>query len=140
MSFCYMQAKQLGRKQKANSFNDVYDFGYKLKNAESLLEREEKISRHDKKKIWEFIELLRALRVSKGRIVKYILHLKKIGENLGEPFKKTDRKAIEHFVAHWLYSQDYSPETTSDYIMVPKRFYKFLRLGMTWTLHFRNAF
>jgi integrase/recombinase XerD len=65
--------------------------------------------------------------VSKGRIAKYILHLKLIGENIGLPFQQADRRAIEHFVANWLYSQNYSAETTADYIMVLKRFYKFLR-------------
>ena len=75
-----MQAKQLGRKQKSKQFNDsndVYDFEYKLQNATSLLERA-KIAQQDKKKIWEFIELLKALRLSKGGIAKYILHLRLI--------------------------------------------------------------
>ena len=124
--------KELGKKQKSKQFNDsvdVYDFEYKLKNAESLLERSQKIAANDKQRIWEFVELLKALRVSKGRIAKYILHLKLIGENLGIQFDQVTRKDIEHFVASWLYEQGYSAETTADYIMVLKRFYKFLRSG-----------
>ena len=131
-SFYYMQAKQLGRKQTSKAFNDtvdVYDFQYKLQNATFLLDGSEKISSHDKEKIWEFVDLLKALRVSKGRIARYILHLKVMGENLGQPFERATRKDIEHFVASWLYEQGYSAETTADYVMVLKRFFKFLRSG-----------
>lgn len=67
--------------------------------------------------------------MSKGRIAKYILHLKKIGEHLGVTFKPATRKDIEHFVGSWLYEQGYSAGTMADYIMVLKRFYKFLRSG-----------
>lgn len=80
-------------------------------------------------KISEFIELLKALKVSKRRIAKYILHLKMIRENLGLPFEEATRKDIEHFVASWLYDQGYSAEITADYVMVLKCFYKFLRSG-----------
>ena len=45
-----------------NDSDDVYDFEYKLQNAISLLERS-KISVQDRAKIWEFVELLMALRV-----------------------------------------------------------------------------
>jgi hypothetical protein len=127
-----MQAKQLGKRQKSKPFNDsddVYDFEYKLRNAISLLERTEKITPHDKEKIWEFIELLKVLRVSKGRLAKYIFHLKLIGENLGVTFEPATRKDIERFVAGWLYEQGYKPGTIADCIMVLKRFYKFLRSG-----------
>jgi integrase/recombinase XerD len=122
----------MGKRQKSKPFNDttdVYDFEYKLKNAISLLQKAQNISQEDKKKIWEFVELLKALRVSKGRIAKYILHLKVIGENLGVSFESATRKDLEHFVASWLYEQGYSAETIADYIMVLKRFYKFLRSG-----------
>ncbi|MDH2899357.1 MAG: hypothetical protein PXY39_00120 [archaeon] len=63
-----MAAKQIGKKQKCKPFkiNDgIYDFEYKLENALSLLQRA-KISDHDREKILEFAELLKALRVSKG--------------------------------------------------------------------------
>ncbi|MGI0091841.1 MAG: tyrosine-type recombinase/integrase [Nitrososphaerales archaeon] len=126
-----MQARELGKRQSSSPFhdtNDVYNFEYKLKNALSLLERA-KISPQDKQKILDFVDLLKALRVSKGRIAKYILHLKVIGENLGLQFEQATRKDIEHFVASWLYEQKYSAETTADYIMVLKRFYKYLRNG-----------
>ncbi|MDH2899356.1 MAG: hypothetical protein PXY39_00115 [archaeon] len=53
--------------------------------------------------------------------------MKKISENLGIAFEAATRKEIQHFVASWLYEQAYSPDTTADYIMVLKRFYKFLK-------------
>ncbi|HVB11868.1 MAG TPA: hypothetical protein VNE86_01950 [Nitrososphaerales archaeon] len=120
-----------GKRQKAKQYvdspDDVYGFEYKLKNAFSLLERAEKITPGDKQKILQFVGILKALRVSKGRIAKYILHLKLIGENPGVTFEPATRKDIENFVATWLYEQGYSPETVADYTMVLKRFYKFLR-------------
>ena len=104
--------QQKGKRQKAKQYvdtpDDVYGFEYKLKNASSLLERTEKIAPGDKQKILQFVDLLKALRVSKGRIAKYILHLKLIGENLGVTFEPATRKDIEHFVATWLYEQGYS--------------------------------
>jgi hypothetical protein len=125
-----MQAKLEGRQQKArNDSEEIYGFEYKLDNAKSLLRGARNISSHDKNKIWEFLELLKALRVSKGRIAKYILHLKMIGENIGIPFEEANRRRLEHVLADWLYSQNYSAETTADYAMVLKRFYKFLRFG-----------
>jgi hypothetical protein len=96
-----MQAKQLGKRQKTSQFkdtDDVYNFEYKLQNALSLLHRA-KITQHDKQKILDFVGLLRALRVSKGRIAKNILHLKLITENLGIPFEQATRKDIENFAA-----------------------------------------
>ncbi|MDG6907359.1 MAG: hypothetical protein JRN20_16425 [Nitrososphaerota archaeon] len=88
-----------------------------LKNPTSLLERTQDISPGDKKRVWEFIELLKALRVSKGRIAKYLFHLRKIGENLGVPFEAATRKDIERFVATWLYEDGYSAETTAEDIL-----------------------
>ena len=52
-----------------------------------------------------------------------------IREHLGVQFEKANRKDIENFVGNWLYEQKYSAETIADYIMVLKRFYKFLRTG-----------
>jgi hypothetical protein len=69
-----MQEKEAGRKPFNDSV-DIYDFEYKLKNWTSVLNECEKISQEDKEKIWSFIELLRGLRVSTGRIAKYIFHL-----------------------------------------------------------------
>ena len=125
-----MQQKQAGRKQQSKPFNDsddVYNFAYKIQNATSVLNRSEKITPQDKERIWQFIGHLKTLRVSKGRIAKYIYYLKMIGENLGLEFEAASRKDIEHFASSWLYEQGYSAETTADYIMVLKRFYKFLR-------------
>ena len=94
-----MQQKQTGRKQKSKPYNDsddVYDFAYKIQNATSVPNRSEKITPHDKEKIWQFIDHLKALRLSKGRIAKYIYHLKTIGENLGLEFEAATRKDIDH--------------------------------------------
>lgn len=89
-----MQAKQLGKRQNSSPYHDTvdeYNFEYKLKNAYSLLDRA-KIDPQGKHKILEFVDLLKALRVSKGRVAKYIPHLKITRENLGVQFEKAARK------------------------------------------------
>ena len=113
--------QQKGKRQNGKKFvdspDDVYWFEYKLKNAISLLERAQKITPKDKQKIWEFVYLLKALKVSMGRIAKYILHLKLIGEILGVTFEPATRKDIEHFAVNRLCEQHYSHETIADYII-----------------------
>ncbi|MHB8567991.1 MAG: hypothetical protein ACYC7D_14445 [Nitrososphaerales archaeon] len=73
--------KQIGRKQESKQLDDVYGFEHKFQSASSLLDRSTKISEKDKEIIWRFIDLLKALRVSKGKLAKYIFHLKVIGAN-----------------------------------------------------------
>jgi hypothetical protein len=71
-----LKAKEQGRKQKSERFNDsedVYDYEYRLQNAISLVTRSEKISQKDKEPIARFMDLLRALRVSKVRCSEILL-------------------------------------------------------------------
>ena len=44
--------------------------------------------------------------------------------------KRANRKDIERFMG-WLRSRDYSNETIADFILVLKRFYKFVESGNT---------
>ena len=55
--------------------------------------------------------------------------MKTIGENIGIPFESAKRNDIENFVGSWLNKQNYKPQTRIDYIIILKRFYKFVRTG-----------
>ena len=109
--------------------NDIYDYQYRLAHAFSMLERSNKISLRDKELIRNFDKILQATSVSIGRRAKYIYHLKTIAENFGLPFESAKRSDIEHFVGSWLNTQGYRPETRNNYIIILKRFYKFIRAG-----------
>jgi integrase/recombinase XerD len=108
---------------------DIYNFEQKLKNAYSVLERAS-FEKGDKELIRAFADHLRAIGVSNKRLSKYIFHLKVIGENFpgGVSFKDAKRKDIELFMS-WLRQQGYTAQTIADYIMVLKRFYKFVTFG-----------
>jgi integrase/recombinase XerD len=106
---------------------DIYNFEQKLKNAYSVLERAG-FEKEDKELIRAFADHLRAIGVSNKRLSKYIFHLKVIGENFPTSFKEAERKDIERFMS-WLRQQGYTAQTIADYIMVLKRFYKFVRFG-----------
>jgi integrase/recombinase XerD len=107
---------------------DIYNFEQKLKNAYSVLERAS-FEQQDKELIRAFADHLRAIGVSNKRLSKYIFHLKVIGENFPTTsFKLATRKDIERFMS-WLRQEGYTSQTIADYIMVLKRFYKFVRFG-----------
>lgn len=116
------------KKERENSEAiDIYNFEQKLKNAYSVLERAS-FDEEDKELIRAFADHLSAIGVSNKRLSKYIFHLKVIGENFPIGFKEAQRKDVEHFMS-WLRQQGYTAQTIADYIMVLKRFYKFVRFG-----------
>jgi site-specific recombinase XerD len=81
----------------------------------------------DKDLIKQFADHLRAMGASNKRLSKYIFHLKVIGETFPTTsFKLATRKDIERFKS-WLRQQGYTAQTIADYIMILKRFYKFVR-------------
>ncbi len=125
-------AERKKRENRVGEAIDIYNFEQKLKNAYSVLERAS-FGEEDKELIRLFAEHLRAIGVSNKRLSKYIFHLKVIGENFptagaGGGFKETKRKDVELFMS-WLRQQGYTAQTIADYIMVLKRFFKFVRFG-----------
>jgi integrase/recombinase XerD len=109
--------------------NDIYDYEYRLANAISLIHRSTKISLRDKDLIRGFDRVLQATNVSVGRRAKYLFHLKTIGENFGLSFESAARQDVENFVGGWLNKQGYKAQTRIDYIIILKRFFKFVRTG-----------
>ncbi|MDE1862099.1 MAG: tyrosine-type recombinase/integrase [Thaumarchaeota archaeon] len=107
--------------------DEIYNYEYAMQNAYKRLD-ESKISQHDRDIIRKFIYHLSSMGVSKGRLAKYLFHLKNFAEHLGVPIEDARRADIERFVS-WLNSSGYAPHTASDYILAVKRFYKFVRYG-----------
>jgi hypothetical protein len=109
---------------------DVYDYGYALRNALKRLDESEILSDGDKELIREFLEHLRAKRVSTGRLAKYGFTIRRLTEHLGVPIRNATRKDIER-LSIWVQEQGYSPHTIQDSLFAIKYFYKFVRSGNT---------
>ncbi len=107
--------------------DEIYNYEYTLQNAYKCLDKS-RISYHDKDIIRKFMDHLSSMGVSKGRLAKYLFHLKIFAEHLGCGIEDAKRADIERFVS-WLNSANYAPHTVSDYILAVKRFYKFVRSG-----------
>ena len=110
--------------------DDVYDYSYSLRNSLKRLDKSEILSEGDKKLIREFLEHLRAKRVSTGRLAKYGFTIRRLTEHLGVPIRDAGRKDIER-LSIWVQEQGYSPHTIQDSLFAIKYFYKFVRSGNT---------
>ena len=80
---------------------EVYDYEWRLANAEKRLDESESICNEDKETIRRFIRHLKAQDVSTGRLAKYTYHLKNAIERLGTGTQRAKREDIERLVA-WL--------------------------------------
>jgi site-specific recombinase XerD len=110
--------------------DDVYDYAYALRNSLKRLDGSEILSDGDKELIREFLEHLRAKRVSTGRLAKYGFTIKRLTEHLGVPIRNAGRRDIER-LSIWVQEEGYSPHTIQDSLFAIKYFYKFVRSGNT---------
>jgi site-specific recombinase XerD len=116
--------------EKRKEEDDVYDYGYALRNSLKRLDESEILSEGDKDIIREFLEHLRAKRVSTGRLAKYGFTIRRLTERIGVPIRSATRKDIER-LSIWVQEQGYSPHTIQDSPFAIKYFYKFVRSGNT---------
>lgn len=105
---------------------DIHGFEDRLSSAERLIKKSNPVSARNSDLIGHFEDYCFSEGLSKGRITKYVLTLRKIAEQLKEDFDRADRDNIESFV-NWLERSDYSPWTKHDYKVTVKRFYKWLK-------------
>jgi site-specific recombinase XerD len=110
--------------------DDVYHYGYSLRNSLKRLDESEILSDGDKELIREFLEHLRAKRVSTGRLAKYGFTIRRLTEHLGVPIRSATRKDVEKLSIR-VQEQSYSPHTIQDSLFAIKYFYKFVRNGNT---------
>jgi len=116
--------------ERRKEADDVYDYGYALRNSLKRLDESKILSEGDKELIREFLEHLRAKRVSTGRLAKYGFTIRRLTEHLGVPIRNAGRKDIER-LSIWVQEQGYSPHTIQDSMFAIKYFYKFVRSGNT---------
>jgi site-specific recombinase XerD len=116
--------------EKRKEADDVYDYSYALRNSLKRLDESEILSEGDKDIIREFLEHLKAKRVSTGRLAKYGFTIRRLTEHLGVPIRNAGRKDIEK-LSIWVQGQGYSPHTIQDSLFAIKYFYKFVRNGNT---------
>ena len=104
------------------------DFHNYEKNLKSALERVDtfKTSKQNKKTILKFCDYLFSEGLSKARVIKYIMHLKRLSELVKKDFEKADRDDIERIFKS-IETSDLSDYTKKDYRVICKRFYKWLR-------------
>ncbi|MDG6926680.1 MAG: tyrosine-type recombinase/integrase [Nitrososphaerota archaeon] len=115
--------------KKEDVIEEVYDYEWRLSNAEKRLSESQIISSEDKETVRRFVQHLKAQGVSTGRLAKYTYHLKNAIERLGTSVQQAKRADIEGLVAWLQHDSGYTPHTISDYLFAIKRFFKFARCG-----------
>lgn len=105
---------------------DIHDFNGRLSLAERLIDLCNPISPRNSDMIKRFEDYCFSEGLSKARITKYVLTLRKIAEWLKKDFDEAGREDIERLVRR-LEQSDYSPWTKHDYKVTLKRFYKWLK-------------
>ena len=99
--------------EKRKEADDVYDYSYALRNSLKRLGESKILSEGDKDIIREFLEHLRAKRVSTGRLAKYGFTIRRLTEHLRVPIRDAGRKDIER-LSIWVQEQGYSLHTIQD--------------------------
>jgi integrase/recombinase XerD len=121
--------------------DDLYDYGTRLKNAETLIENDPKIRSDDRKLIQAFLKHIKAKNVSVGRQAKYAFMLMRCAQLTPVPFRRAKRKDVEELVTRLAdyefvkrkggEPEHYKPATMSDFRLTIKVFVKFVRYGDT---------
>ena len=104
--------------------HDIYGQERLLKRAEMSLHNP--LSERNIRLIRDFEKALFSEGLSAARVKKYLDHLRKVGEWLGNNLDEAEKEDIEELV-YKIERSDYSPYTKHDYRVVLKRFYRWLR-------------
>src|SRR5712692_3167405 len=113
---------------------DVHEFSKRLEQVLTRVMNSKVIGAQDKQLIERFSNVLRAQRLSTGRVAKYVNHLKIIAETLPElthverGLGGATKEDIEQLSIQINESEKYMPHTKSDYVTVLKRFYQWLKV------------
>jgi len=93
-----------------------------------MVRKRNPISDRNAELIESFEESCIAQGLSKARVAKYLIALRRLAKWLGKDFDQADRRDIERLVS-MVERQDYSAWTKHDYKVTIKRFYRWLRGG-----------
>ncbi|MDE1863041.1 MAG: tyrosine-type recombinase/integrase [Thaumarchaeota archaeon] len=112
---------------------DIHGYSKRLDDALGRVRRSQSLCDDDKHLLERFSVVLRVQKISTGRVEKYVNHLKKISEMLGEITQSkrglgaATKEDIELVSVRINESERYKPHTKSDYMTVIKRFYQWLK-------------
>ena len=107
---------------------DIHDFNHRLVLAERLASKSNPITAKNSRLITKFEDYCVSAGLSKVRVTKYLLTLKKLAEWLDKDFDAAGKEDLERLV-NALEKSDRSPWTKRDYKVALKKFYKWLRGG-----------
>jgi integrase len=115
------------------TMKDIHGYSKRLDQALVRVARSSVVCEQDKQLIERFSVVLRAQRISTGRVAKYACHLKTIAEALPtlthseRGMTGATKDDIERLGIWINESEEYRPHTKSDFATVLKRFYQWLK-------------
>lgn len=105
---------------------EIYEYEKTLERTLDRV-RESNIAKPDKLLIEKFSRYLFAESLSLGRIIKYLIQIRKIAESVRKPFSELTKEDIVDIVQKIERRKDYTEWTKHDYKLTLKKFFKFLR-------------
>ena len=112
---------------------DIHGYSKRLDQALARVAKSSAIGEQDKQLIERFSVVLRAQRISTGRVAKYVCHLKTIADTLPTVTRSergligATKDDIERLGIWINESEKYRPHTKSDFATVLKRFYQWVK-------------
>ncbi len=94
--------------------------------ARKRVEKDRKISEHNKKLILFFLETLSSQKIKPQKIYKYAFNLVKIARMLGKPLNEVTELDIQSLIDKIVTNPEFSERKKHDYKVIIKRFYKWL--------------
>ncbi|MEM3382296.1 MAG: site-specific integrase [Nitrososphaeria archaeon] len=106
--------------------DQLHDFDRRLKRLEESIS-EGYLSKRNRKLLLDFANYLLAQGISKGRVVKYLGHLKHVSELVEKDLDKVKQEDLVRIVGEIQKSEEYSEWTKHDYKVALKKFFKWLK-------------
>jgi len=107
--------------------DQIHNFNEQLERVEKSVKNDEDLSRKNKKLLLDFTNYLIAQGISKGRVVKYLNHLRRVAEIAEKDLDKIGREDLVKIVGEIQKSENYSEWTKHDYKVALKKFFKWLK-------------
>ncbi|MDW8034547.1 MAG: site-specific integrase [Nitrososphaerota archaeon] len=107
--------------------DQIHNFNERLERLEEAIRTEHSLSKGNKKLLLDFANYLLAQGISKGRVVKYLNHLKRISGLIEKELDKVGREDLIKIIREIQKNEEYSEWTKHDYKVTLKKFYKWLK-------------
>ncbi|QQG39676.1 MAG: site-specific integrase [Candidatus Aenigmatarchaeota archaeon] len=106
---------------------DIHNFENRYQNAIKHLEKDRKVSRSNKKVIYDFLRDTKIDGIGRARQVFYIYHLRTLAGYLKKDFDKATKEDIKKVVETIQERPNWAKNTRRDHRVVLKRFYKWMK-------------